>query len=155
MRAALKQFAYSTPKTAFLIIASTKFERIDFGPSPDPPDAVMVHAIAHDTGGSLWLAPNHGLYQRGRNPGWTDDGTERGLPAAFVTSFAEERNGRLWVAFHGGFGRIAIGPKPGTPVLDVVQTDQAGLGREVRAIWFGTDGRRWIATNTRLQRMGH
>ena len=42
-------------------------------------------------------------------------------------------------------------PKPGTPVLDFVQTDQPGLGRDVRALWFGTDGRRWIATNTGLR----
>ena len=129
----------------------TIFERIDFGPLPDPPGAEMVHAIAHDTGGSLWLATNHGLYQRGRNAGWTHYGTESGLPAAFVTSFAEERNGRLWVAFHSGFGRIAVDPKPGTPVLDCVETDKPGLGREVRALWFGTDGRRWIATNTGLR----
>src|SRR5262249_49818669 len=59
-------------------------------------------------------------------------------------------NGRLWVAFKGGFGRIAIAPKPGTPVLDFVQTEQPGLGRVVRALWFGTDGRRWIATESGL-----
>ena len=66
-------------------------------------------------------------------------------------SFAKERNGRLWVAFIGGFGRIAVDPKPGTPVLDLVHREgQPGLGRQARALWFGTDGRRWIATNTGL-----
>ncbi|MGH3452269.1 MAG: ligand-binding sensor domain-containing protein [Haloechinothrix sp.] len=134
------------------------FERIDFGPSPDPPNPVRVHAIAQDSRGSVWLATNYGLYQRGKNVGWTHYGRESGgfdrwigaEPAPFVSSFADERNGRLWVAFNSGFGRIAIDPKPGAPVLDFVQTDQLGLGR-VRALWFGADGRRWIATETGLK----
>lgn len=126
------------------------FEHIDFSPEPNARDAVMVNAIAHDNHGSLWLATDHGLYQRGRNATWTHYGIGGGLSAVFVSSFAEERNGRLWVAFTNGIGRIAIDPKPGTPVLDFVQTDQPELGR-VRALWFGADGRRWIATNTGLK----
>ena len=66
------------------------FERIDFIPSPHPPEQVMVNAIAQDTDGSLWLATNHGLYQRGRNAGWThyDRWTGAG-PPAFAYSFAK------------------------------------------------------------------
>ena len=135
------------------------FERIDFGPSPDPSRAVMVNAMAKDTRGSLWLATNNGLYHRGTIGGWTHFGTESGLsvdrwigakPVAFVDSFAHERNGRLWVAFTNGIGRIVTEPKPGTPVLDFAQIDQSGLGR-VRALWFGADGRRWIATESGLK----
>lgn len=135
------------------------FERINLGHSRNAPDTVMVNAIARDSGGSLWLATDHGLYQRAKNAGWTYYGVESGLafdrwlstePVAFVDSFAYDRNGRLWVAFNGGFGRIAMVPKPGAPVLDFVQTDRPGLGR-VRALWFGTDGRRWIASETGLR----
>ena len=135
------------------------FERIDFGPSPDPSRPVMVNAMATDTRGSLWLGTNYGLYHREMNGGWSHYGTESGLsvdrwiggePAAFVDSFAQEGNGRLWVAFTNGIGRIAIDLKPGTPVLDFAQIDQSGLGR-VRALWFGTDGRRWIATESGLK----
>lgn len=131
----------------------------DFDSSQDAPKAVMVNAIARDTNNSLWLATNHGLYRRGIDGRWTNYLTERCLkgdcrtaePPAFVSSFAEENNHRLWIAFNGGFGRIAIDPKPGTPVLDFVRTDQPELGREVRALWLGADGRRWIATNTGLR----
>ncbi len=120
----------------------------------------MVNALARDRRGSLWLATNHGLYQRGVRGGWTNYAAESrlgvdhaagGERVAFVTSFAEERNGRLWVAFHSGFGRIAVDPKPRTPVLDLIHTTQPGLGREARELWFGVDGRRWIATSMGLR----
>jgi ligand-binding sensor domain-containing protein len=134
------------------------FERIDLGPSRDSSRVVMVNDMARDTRGSLWLATNNGLYHRDTSGGWTHYGTQNGLsvshrfgaePAAFVNSFAVDGNGRLWVAFKGGFGRIAIDPQPGGPVLDLVQK-QPRLGRAVRALWFGADGRRWIATESGL-----
>jgi signal transduction histidine kinase/ligand-binding sensor domain-containing protein len=136
------------------------FGRIDLGPFPDPSRTMMVNDMARDTNGSLWLATNNGLYHSETNGGWAHFGTESGLsadrwfgaePAAFVHSFAREGNGRLWVAFKGGFGRLATFPNPGTSVLDFALKDQPGLGREVRALWFGTDGRRWIATESGLK----
>jgi signal transduction histidine kinase/ligand-binding sensor domain-containing protein len=131
---------------------SPVFERINVDSSSTAPDPMMVNAIARDTRGSLWLATNRGLYQRGKSAGWTHYDRWAGADhPAFVSSFAKESNGRLWVAFKGGFGRIAIDPTPDTPALDAVHSGQPGLGRELRALWFGTDGRRWIATNNGLR----
>lgn len=133
------------------------FERMQFGRSLDQSGAVMVNALAQDFQGSLWLATNDGLFRRTKNAGWEHYGTESGLsvdrwfgtkPAAFANSFAKDANGRLWVAFKGGFGRIARAPRQGTLVLDFVQTGHPALGRGVRALWFGRNGRRWIAAES-------
>jgi ligand-binding sensor domain-containing protein/signal transduction histidine kinase len=137
--------------------SSSNFERIELVRSPDAQQGLMVNAIAQDAYGSLWLATNDGLYHRAANKQWDHYGTEAGLsvdgwigrkPVAFVSSFAQEGNGRLWVAFKGGFGRIARDPKPGDLVLDFVEREQRGLDRAVRALWFGSDGRRWVATES-------
>jgi hypothetical protein len=48
---------------------NSAFERIDLGPSPDSSASVMVNGIARDARHALWLATNHGLYQRASN-GW-------------------------------------------------------------------------------------
>lgn len=137
---------------------SSTFERIEVV-RPEFQQPLMVNAMAHDARGSLWLATNDGLYHRATNHQWEHYGTEAGLsvnaligrkPIAFVNSFAQEGNGRLWVAFKGGFGRIAKDLKRGDPVLDLVQREQPGLNREVRALWFASDGRRWVATESGL-----
>jgi signal transduction histidine kinase/ligand-binding sensor domain-containing protein len=135
------------------------FEPLAAGSSSDPPNTVMVNAIAQDAFGSLWLATDHGLYQRARNAGWRHYATANSLGldprvgiqlSTFVSSFSKERNGRLWAVFKGGFGRIAIDPKPGTRVLELVQTDPSAFHYDLRALWFGTNGRRWIASNAGL-----
>jgi signal transduction histidine kinase/ligand-binding sensor domain-containing protein len=119
----------------------------------------MVNSLAQDTQGSLWVGANLGLFRRHRNGEWEHYGTESGLgigswfgtqPIAFVNSFARDTEGRLWVAFKGGFGRIVITPRPGAPVLDFVQKDRPESCRRVRALWFGSDGRRWIASESGL-----
>lgn len=138
---------------------SPTFERIELVGSPGAQRPLMVNAMAQDAYGSVWLATNDGLYHRATDHHWEHYGTEAGLSVegwigrrtvAFVNSFAQEANGRLWVAFKGGFGRIATHPKPGRPVLDLVQTELRGLARAVRALWFGSDGRRWVATESGL-----
>lgn len=130
---------------------ATAFEPVDFGASSDIPGAAKVHAITHDARGRLWLGTEHGLYRRGEDGKWTRYGAEDGLPGVFVLSLGKEKEDRIWVGLRGGFGRIAVDPKPGAPVLDFVQTEKDGLvGRDVRAIWFGANGRRWIATDRGL-----
>jgi ligand-binding sensor domain-containing protein/signal transduction histidine kinase len=124
------------------------FERIDL----PGPATTKVHRLAHDARGHLWLATEQGLYRRRDDTGWTHYGTANGLPDLFLTSFAKDGSGRLWVGFKGGFGRIAIDPAPDAQVLDLVRTDNHGrLGREVRALWFARDGRRWIGTDNGLR----
>jgi len=128
------------------------FERVDLEAPADPPSATKVHRAAHDDRGRLWLATEGGLFQRREDAGWTHFGRANGLPDVFLTSLTKDRDGRLWVAFKGGFGRIGTNPGPATPVLDLVQTDDSGrLGREVRALWFSRDGRRWIGTDVGLR----
>ena len=128
------------------------FERVDLGEPADPPSPTKVHRVAHDDRGRLWLATERGLVQhRGRGV-WTHYGAANGLPDVFVTSLAKDRDGRLWAGFKGGFGRIATDPGPSTGVFDLVHTDDKGrLGQEVRALWFGRDGRRWIGTDNGLR----
>jgi len=128
------------------------FERVDLPGPANVPAATKVHRLALDARGDLWLATEQGLYQRQDEIGWTHYGTANGLPDVFVTSFAKDGDGRLWIGFKGGFGRIAIDPAPDIPVLDLVRTDNHGrLGREVRALWFARDGRRWIGTDSGLR----
>jgi ligand-binding sensor domain-containing protein/signal transduction histidine kinase len=136
----------------FRISAAAMFERIELPGAAGAPAVTKVHRLAHDARGDLWLATEQGLYQRRDEIGWTRYGTASGLPDVFVTSFAKDEDGRLWIGFKGGFGRIAIDPAPDTPVLDLVRTDDQGrLGREVRALWFARDGRRWVGTDNGLR----
>jgi ligand-binding sensor domain-containing protein len=142
----------------FLVRAETPvFERIEFAHSRTAWGGIMVNALAQDGRGALWLGTDDGLYRRKANAEWAHYGTESGLSAdrrggdethAFVNSFSGDRNGRLWIAFKGGFGRISSDPEPGASVLDFVQREQPGLSHEDRALWFGSDGRRWVATES-------
>ena len=130
---------------------SPVFERIAFQAPGDTAPPAKVHALAHDARSRLWLATDHGLYERRDDGGWNHYDSRSGLPHLFVLSFAKDRHGRVWVGFKGGFGRLATQPTPGM-VMDRICTDATGaLGQEVRTIWFGRDGRRWIGTDIGLK----
>jgi ligand-binding sensor domain-containing protein/signal transduction histidine kinase len=127
------------------------FERIDFQQPGDPASAGKVHALAHDARGRLWLATQNGLYQRRDDGGWNHFGSKNGVPP-LVLSFASDPEGRLWVGFRGGFGRLRAEVAPGASVWDRVSTAATGVpGQEVRVIWFASDGRRWIGTDVGLR----
>ncbi len=122
---------------------------------PVPLNTAKIHAIATDSRRSVWLGTSDGLFRRGPDSVWTHFDAVSGEAAAklspFVSSFARDKEGRLWAVFTGGFGRIAIDPAPGTTAFDLVRIDHQTLGRELRGLWFGSDGRRWVATNIGLK----
>ena len=126
------------------------FERIDFQQPGDPASAAKVQALAHDARGRLWLATGNGLYQRRDDGGWNHFGSKSGTPSLVLT-FASDREGGLWAGFRGGFGRLRAEPAPGVSAWDRASTAATGVpGQEVRAIWFASDGRRWIGTDVGL-----
>ena len=129
---------------------SRQFTTINYHPSHGNPGSVKVNAIASHAGW-LWLATEYGLY--GCNPSgvWAQYGQPEGFPWPFVFTLAHDPQGRVWVGFRGGFGRLTANPRLKHPILDLVRTSASGAGFiDARAILISADSTFRIATEAGL-----
>jgi ligand-binding sensor domain-containing protein/signal transduction histidine kinase len=132
------------------------FEPVDLGHQPT--GTLMVNGMIRDPQGDVYLATNNGLYRRGRDGIVTSYQVQSCFTGAcrspdrpaFVDSITVDQQGRLWVAFRSGFGRVAQEPERKKRLLDVMIASPAALGARVRGLWFDRDGRQWIATDAGL-----
>jgi ligand-binding sensor domain-containing protein len=126
---------------------SPRFERIEFGSPAGVPESSSINTIRIDAKGNLWIGAVSGLYRRDSSGIWTRFTTREGLPHDFVDRIETDRDRRLWVCTRHGLGRVTANPQAGKPALDLILTNENGLpDRDVRAVYFTTDGRRWIGT---------
>ena len=92
-----------------------------------------------ETAAGLWIGTRNGRLVR-----WTGEGFAvftNGLPASRITTMAAERDGTLWVGFHGaGLGRIQDG------ACRVYDKANGLLSATVRALLVGKGGTLWIGT---------
>jgi ligand-binding sensor domain-containing protein len=134
----------------FRFTRSRQFTAINYHPSHGNPGSVKVNAIASD-GGWLWLATEYGLYGYDPSGAWAQYGQPEGFPWPFVFTMTHDRQGRLWVGFRGGFGRLAEKPQSKQPILDLVRTSASGAGFiDARAILISADSTFRIATEAGL-----
>ncbi len=116
----------------------------------DIPEASMVSSLHLDRQGVLWAASLSGLYRRGTDGSWTRL-TVQDDPIDFINAVVEDPGGGLWICTRlSGFGRMA-GTIGNRLVLDPKFGLRDGLpDRDVRTLWFGSDGRRWAGTSSGL-----
>lgn len=129
----------------------SSFREIFYGATNRKPGSAKVNSIARDARGHLWIGTEGGLYERLASGAWQSYCNAEDLRYPFVFKLATDLTGRLWAGFRGGFGRIAMEPKPGHPVVDLERTFNDGLPfQDARAILFSSDSRCWIATEAGL-----
>jgi len=131
--------------------AKPVFEPVSYGASIAKPGTLKIMALTRDVRGHLWLGTENGLFEDRKNGEWQRYGAAEGLPSEFSFSFSRSPDDRLWVGFRGGFGRVVAEPQRGLPLLELTQTLAQGLPfKDVRAILFASDDRRWMATDIGL-----
>ncbi|MGA2136004.1 MAG: two-component regulator propeller domain-containing protein [Bryobacteraceae bacterium] len=99
-----------------------------------------VYPIYQDRAGAVWIDAWHQGVSRFEGGKFTNYGVKDGLASALVTSFAEDRQGRLWIASHAGLnifegGRFRAGAGPSIPTHATVE---AIHGEPDGTLWFGT-----------------
>ncbi len=130
--------------------ADARFEHIELNFPRGIPEAATLSSLHLDRQGILWVAAASGVYRRNRDGAW-DRFLIGDSPHLYINSIAEDSDGGIWICTRQhGFGRF-VGAAGEHAVLDPRLDAQAGLpDRDVRGLWFGSDGRRWAATSSGL-----
>ena len=99
----------------------------------------VVHAIAHDSGGSLWVGTNKGLFkfQEGENEEFTK---EKDVPDDYINVFLNTKQGAFWVGTRKGLAVLKKGKLRHYTVQDDLNNDH------IRSLYEDATGVIWIGT---------
>jgi len=82
-----------------------RFERFEPSTGPGLPSA-HIHALFAVPDGGLWIGSSAGDVSLLKNGKLTNYGEKDGMPHGFVWSFAQDRQGKIWVAASQGLFRL-------------------------------------------------
>ena len=92
--------------------------------------------------GEIWIGYYAGGVSVLKNGALTNYGRREGVPSGWITSFARESDGTLWVAAREGLGRFSAGR------WETVSADWNFPGHQVHWVLLDTQGTLWVAGGT-------
>ena len=124
------------------------FERIV---SSDHPDLAFrnITALMPLSSGELWIGYYAGGVSLLKNGILTSYGPREGVPTGWITSFAQESDGTLWVAAREGLGRFSDGH------WQSMASDWNFLGHAAHWVLLDRQGTLWVAGGETVQFLRH
>ncbi len=108
-----------------------------------------IMAVFSDSDGSLWVGARGAIAHR-NGSGWTAYTAAQGMPDQVVTSFARDKQGRLWVSTDGG-GLLSL--DEGLLSLRRFTTRDGLPSNVVYSLLPDEDGGLWVSTIAGLSRL--
>ncbi len=111
-------------------------------------DSIM--SLYQDDGGLLWIGTRFGGVNRWNPRSWSfGHYHEKWLDGAYVTSFADDETGRIWVGSMGqGLTRVDLGSGERASIADVAGNPQALDDTRIMSLLYDRFGQLWIGTMT-------
>ena len=108
-----------------------------------------ITALLGTPSGEVWIGYYAGGVSELKNGILTTYGSPQGLPTGWITSFARENDGTIWVAAGGGLGRYSAGH------WQAVASDWNFRGHGAHWVMFDPHGTLWVAGGETVQFLRH
>ncbi|MGI9232359.1 MAG: two-component regulator propeller domain-containing protein [Woeseiaceae bacterium] len=111
-------------------------------------DSIM--SIYQDDGGLLWVGTRFGGVSRWNPRSWSfGHYYSEWLDGAYVTSFADDENGDIWIGSMGqGLTHLDLASGERTSIADIARNPQALADSRIMSLLYDRFGQLWIGTMT-------